>query len=152
MKLVIAGDAGHAEKYKASLKLKAEGDNRIVFVGFVTGRAIEELFSNAYLFCLPSTIEGLPIALLEAMSYGNCCLASDIPENLEAIKEHGYIFKNRNLDDLKRMLVYLIEHPEKAEEKKDTARRYVIKNYSWDSITDQMEALYHSLLSSNTRS
>ena len=68
MKLIIAGDAAHAEKYKALLKQKATGDMRIVFPGFVTGLPLEELFSNAYLFCLPSSSEGLPIALLEAMS------------------------------------------------------------------------------------
>jgi len=146
MKLVIAGDAAHAEKYKASLNHKASGDMRIILPGFVTGEPLEELFSNAYLFCLPSTLEGLPIALLEAMSYGNCCVASNIPENLEAIEEYGYTFKNREPEDLRRVLTYLIEHPDKVEEKKEMAKAYVLRNYSWDKITDQMEALYISLL------
>jgi glycosyltransferase involved in cell wall biosynthesis len=150
MKLVIAGDAGHEKKYKALLKRKAEGDQRIIFPGYLTGRALEELFSNAYLFCLPSTIEGLPIALLEAMSYGNCCLTSDIPENIEAIKEHGYTFKNRDIEDLKRVLTELIEHPEKIKAMRSSARDYVLRNYSWDAITDQMEALYLSLFSSTS--
>ena len=142
MKLVVAGDAAHAEKYKAHLKLKAAGDMRIIFTGFVTGKPLEELFSNAYLFCLPSTLEGLPIALLEAMSYGNCCIASDIPENLEAIGEHGYTFRSQDPEDLKRVLTDLIEYPEKVEGKKEAARAHVLKNYSWDGIADQMEALY----------
>lgn len=146
MKLVIAGDAAHAEKYKAFLKEKAKGDNRIIFPGFVTGEPLEELFSNAYLFCLPSTLEGLPIALLEAMSYGNCCVASDIPENLEAIEDYGYIFRNRDTDDLRKVLEDLIKHPEKVEQKKEAAREYVLKNYSWDTITDQMEELYFSMV------
>lgn len=146
MKLVIAGDAAHAEKYKTFLKQKINGDLRIVFPGFVTGDPLEELFSNAYLFCLPSTLEGLPIALLEAMSYGNCCVVSDIPENLEAIEDYGYTFRNREPEDLERVLVDLIEHPEKVEGKKEMAREYVLQNYSWDKITDQMEALYLSLL------
>ena len=146
MKLVIAGDAAHAEKYKAHLRRKAAGDKRIIFTGFVTGEPLEELFSNAYLFCLPSTLEGLPIALLEAMSYGNCCAVSDIAENLEAIEEHGYTFRNRDPEDLRRVLTGLIEVPEKVEEKKEMAMRHVLRNYSWDEITDQMEALYFSLL------
>ena len=146
MKLVIAGDAAHAEKYKASLKQKAAGDTRIVFPGFVTGEPLEELFSNAYLFCLPSTLEGLPIALLEAMSYGNCCVASDIPENLEAIEEYGYTFRNRDSGDLRRLLTDLIEHPEKVERKREAAKSHVLKNYSWDKIADQMEALYLELV------
>lgn len=146
MKLIIAGDAAHAEKYKAFLKQKAAGDKRIIFPGFVTGEPLEELFSNAFLFCLPSTLEGLPIALLEAMSYGNCCVASDIPENLEAMEQYGYTFKSRDPKDLKRVLTGLIEHPEKAEEKKKMARSHVLRNYSWDKITDQMEKFYFSLL------
>jgi glycosyltransferase involved in cell wall biosynthesis len=146
MKLVIAGDAPHAEKYKAFLKEKTGGDKRIVFPGFVTGEPLEELFSNAYLFCLPSTLEGLPIALLEAMSYRNCCVASDIPENLEAIEGHGYTFRNRDPEDLKRVLEDLIEHPHKVEGKKIAARDHVVQNYSWDRITDQMESLYLSLV------
>ena len=146
MKLIIAGDAAHAEKYKASLKRKANGDMRIIFPGFVTGEPLEELFSNAFLFCLPSTLEGLPIALLEAMSYGNCCVASDIPENLEALEQYGYTFRNRDSEDLRRALRELIEHSEKVKEKKEAARVHVLKNYSWDHIADQMEALYLDLV------
>jgi len=146
MKLVVAGDAAHAEDYKAMLKEIAGSDDRIIFPGFVTGRLMEELFSNAYVFCLPSTLEGLPIALLEAMSYGSCCLASDIPENLEAIEEFGYTFKNRDFADLGEKLKYLIENPEKVSEKKQTARKHVLNNYSWDTITDQMEELYFSIV------
>jgi glycosyltransferase involved in cell wall biosynthesis len=144
MKLVVAGDAAHAEEYKAELRRIAGDDERILFPGFVTGQLLEELFSNAYVFCLPSTLEGLPIALLEAMSYGNCCLASDIPENMEAVENFGVTFKKRDIKDLKKQLEYLIHTPEKVREKKDRSREYVLKNYSWDSITDQMEDLYYS--------
>jgi glycosyltransferase involved in cell wall biosynthesis len=149
MKLVIAGNAAHAEAYKARLRNKARGDPRILFPGFVTGGSLSELFSNAYVFCLPSTLEGLPIALLEAMSYGNCCVASDIPENLEAIESFGYTFKNRDSNDLKNVLMDLISNPDKVHKKKESARNHVLKNYSWDSIADQMEALYLSILKTN---
>ena len=146
MKLVIAGDAAHAEEFKAMLREKSGDDKRIIFSGVVTGKLLEELFSNAYVFCLPSTLEGLPIALLEAMSYGNCCVASDIPENLEAVEDYGYTFRNRNVDDLRKVLEDLISHPEKVKVKKTAAREHVLKNYSWDKITDQMEELYLSVL------
>ena len=146
MKLVIAGDAAHAERYKAHLKDLAGGDPRIIFPGFVTGLPLEELFSNAYLFCLPSTIEGLPVALLDAMNYGNCCVSSDIPENLEAMEHHGYTFRNRDPKELSRVLKDLIENPEKVESKKKAALEHVRRDYSWDSVTDQMEALYMSLI------
>ncbi len=146
MKLVIAGDAAYSEKYKASLKQMAGGDPRIWFPGFVSGRRLEELFSNAYLFCLPSTLEGLPIALLEAMSYGNCCVASDIPENLEAIGEHAFTFRNKSARNLEETLRRLLTQPELVEAKRASARTYVLRNYSWDSITQQMESLYFSML------
>jgi len=146
MKLVIAGDAAHAEKYKAFLKNKAGDDERIVFTGFVTGDLLKELFSNAYIFCLPSTLEGLPIALLEAMSYGNCCVASDIPENLEAIENYGYTFRDRDTENLRNILQDLIDHPDKVEKKRAAAKTHVLQKYSWDSIADQMEALYLSMI------
>ncbi|PKN34115.1 MAG: glycosyl transferase family 1 [Deltaproteobacteria bacterium HGW-Deltaproteobacteria-19] len=146
MKLVLAGDAAHMEKYKAELRNLAGNDPRILFPGFVTGEPMQELFSNAYLFCLPSTLEGLPVALLDAMNYGNCCVSSDIPENLEAIEDHGYAFRNRDPEDLRRVLADLLVHPEKVEEKKAAALAHVRKNYSWDRVTDQMEALYRDLV------
>ncbi len=145
MKLVIAGDAAYAEPYKARLRNLAGDDRRILFPGFVKGAPLEELFSNAYMFCLPSMLEGLPVALLEAMNYGNCCLSSDIPENLEAVEDYGYTFRNRDASDLRRVLFDLIEHPSKVHEKKRPALEHVRKNFSWDAVADQMETLYLSL-------
>jgi len=165
MKLIIAGDALHEEKYKKELKKLAESNKNIIFTGFVTGKLLSELYSNCYIFVtgkllselysncyifvLPSELEGLPIALLEAMSYGNCCLVSDIPENLEAIAGNGYTFKNKNEDDLSKMLKFLIENRDKVETVKTQARNYVIENYSWDIITDKLEKTYYSLLKSS---
>lgn len=150
MQLVIAGDAAHAERYKARLRGLAGGDTRIRFVGFVTGTPMEELFSNAYLFCLPSTLEGLPVALLEAMNYGNCCVASDIPENIEVLEDHGYLFRNRDPGDLLRVLSELAADPGRVARKKEAARRHVEQNYSWDRAADEMEALYRSLVRPHT--
>lgn len=146
VKLAIAGDAAHAEKYKALLRRKAGGDERIVFLGFVTGTALEELFSNAYVFCLPSTLEGLPIALLEAMSYGNCCIASDIAENKEALADRGYYFKNRDVQDLQRTLRYLLDRPDRVSETKRSARSFVMRRYNWDQVANRLEDLYRSIL------
>ncbi|MCG6536592.1 MAG: glycosyltransferase family 4 protein, partial [Syntrophales bacterium LBB04] len=145
-KLVIAGDAANEWRYKNLLSEICGRDPRIVMTGFVTGEPLEELFSNAYLFCLPSTVEGLPIALLEAMSYGNCCVASDIPESLEAMGEHGYTFKNRDSKDLYEVLRRLIDNPHLVEQKKAAAREHVLSNYSWDKVADEMERLYLSLV------
>ncbi|MFH0809501.1 MAG: glycosyltransferase family 4 protein, partial [Pseudomonadota bacterium] len=146
LRLVVAGDAAHEETYKARLKRLAAADERILFPGFVHGELLAELFSNAYLFVLPSTIEGLPIALLEAMAYGNCCLASDIPENLEALGGHGCTFRNRDVSDLAAVLQRLITDGALVESKRDLARRHVLAEYSWDRVADEIEALYHSVL------
>lgn len=146
MKLVLAGDAAHMERYKARLRELAGDDPRIVFPGFVTGFPMEELFSNAYLFCLPSTLEGLPVALLDAMNYGNCCVASDIPENLEALETYGYTFRNRDADDLHRVLKELVADPAKVQEKKQAAIDHVRRSYSWDLVADRMEDLYRSVV------
>lgn len=150
MQLIIAGDAAHAERYKARLKDLAGDNPRIRFLGFVTGTPMEELFSNAYLFCLPSTLEGLPVALLEAMNYGNCCVASDILENIEVLEDHGYLFRNRDTGDLQRVLSELVNDPEKVVLKKQAAKRHVERTYSWDRVADEMEALYLSVVRSKS--
>jgi glycosyltransferase involved in cell wall biosynthesis len=146
LKLVIAGDALHEDAYKAELLGLSGGRADIIFPGFVTGRLRDELFSNCYLFVLPSELEGFSTALLEAMSYGNCCLISDIPENLEALGGFGYCFENRNVDDLADKLRYLLGSPEAVESVKSLARAHVLENYSWDRVAGQFESLYRSLI------
>ena len=73
-KLVIAGGSSDTDSFMEELKELAKGDDRILFTGFVQGAMLEELYSNAYIYTLPSDLEGMPLSLLEAMSYGNCCL------------------------------------------------------------------------------
>ena len=77
-KLVIAGGSSDTDEFANELRELAKGDERILFTGFVQGQELEELYSNAYIYTLPSDLEGMPLSLLEAMSYGNCCLVSDI--------------------------------------------------------------------------
>ncbi len=84
--------------------------------------------------------------MLEAMSYGNCCLASDIPENVEALHGHGYAFKNKDEDDLFRKLSYLTKNPEAVNLVKDNAQEHVLENYTWDMVASQYEALYNKVL------
>jgi glycosyltransferase involved in cell wall biosynthesis len=146
LKLVIAGDAKYEDKYKNQLYNLAKGNNNIIFTGFVQGQLKEELFSNAYLFVSPSEIEGLSVSLLEAMSYGNCCLVSDIPENSEAINEFGFSFRNKDIDDLCAKLDSLINGNNGTHFRKDLVMDYTLKNFSWDIITDKWEQLYLSLL------
>ncbi len=146
MKLVIAGDAPYEDKYKAELKSLSKDNKNIIFTGFARGSLLAELLSNCYIYVLPSEIEGLSISLLEAMSYGNCCLVSDIPENLEALNGFGYTFKRSDVDDLTNKLETLIGNGSYVNKVKDMARDHVLRNYSWDMIASQMEALYLDLL------
>lgn len=100
MPLVIAGGSSHSQEYFEELKQKAQGKN-IIFTDFVQGRVLEELYSNAYVYVLPSDLEGMPISLLEAMSYGNCCLTSDIPECTEVCGDKAVCFEKGNTASLK---------------------------------------------------
>ena len=77
-KLVIAGGSSDTDSFMEELKDLAKGDDRILFTGFVQGAMLDELYSNAYIYTLPSDLEGMPLSLLEAMSYGNCCLVFQI--------------------------------------------------------------------------
>lgn len=141
-KLVIAGGAEANSEYYHQLQEMAAGDERIQFVGFVTGSTIAELYSNAYMFLLPSNLEGMANALLEAMSYGNCCLVSDIPENTEVVTDHAVSFRKGDEEDLAEKLQDLLAHPEKVQYYKDHAQSYILERYNWDLIVEQMLRVY----------
>jgi glycosyltransferase involved in cell wall biosynthesis len=146
-KLVIAGDVPSESAYKEELLTLADGDPRIIFPGFVEGRLLDELFSHALVYVQPSEIEGLSIALLEAMSYGLCCLVSDIPENREAIGDCGISFSNGDVDDLATKLADLVTTDGAAAQLSAKAVARVQKEFSWDTIADEFEQYYASLLS-----
>ena len=141
-KLVIAGGKSHSIDYMDSL-FQMAGDNRnIIFTDFVGGRDMEELFSNAYLFVLPSDVEGMAIGLLEAMSYGNCCLVSDIPENTEVTGSQAVTFQKGNVQDLRAKLEDLDAHPQKVEKYRLGAADFICGKYNWERATDQTIEVY----------
>ncbi len=145
-RLVIAGSSWHSDQYVKELYQSAEGDPRILFVGWAEGNLMKELYSNAYLYCLPSEIEGLSLALLEAMSYGLCPLTSDIPENLDVIGKTGKTFKTGQIDDLQQQLQTLIQDPALTAQLGRAAKSLVQKEYSWDQDCDELEKTYRRLL------
>ncbi|KPK84462.1 MAG: hypothetical protein AMJ81_05420 [Phycisphaerae bacterium SM23_33] len=145
-RLVLAGPPC-GRRYYGRLRDLAGADQRILFTGPVRGRLLEELFSNARLYVQPSQLEGLSLALLEAMSYGNGCLVSDIPENLEAIGPAGWHFRSGSPDSLAERLGGLLDHREEALAAGQLARTRVQQHYNWDRVTDRLEALYRDLLS-----
>lgn len=111
-KLVIAGGSSHSHEYMSQIKEMASKDDRIIMTDFVHGHCLEELYSNAYIFVLPSDVEGMALSLLEAMSYGNCCLVSDIQENTEVVDDYAETFKKGNIMDLKEKMNELLNAPE----------------------------------------
>lgn len=141
-KLVIAGGSSDTSDFDRQIRELATDDDRIIFTGFVQGRMLEELYSNAYLYVLPSDVEGMPLSLLEALSYGNCCLTSDIPECATVIGECGVTFKKGSVDELEVRLQELCNDENAVNTLKNTAADYVCEKYNWDDVTAQTLRLY----------
>lgn len=141
-KLVIAGGSSDTDSFMKEIKKLAKGDERILFTGFVQGKMLDELYSNAYIYTLPSDLEGMPLSLLEAMSYGNCCLTSDIPECTEVVGDKALIFKKSDVDDLRNCLQDACDHHEKVQEFKKQAADFICEKYNWDDVVEETMKLY----------
>jgi glycosyltransferase involved in cell wall biosynthesis len=139
--LVIVGDDPDG-KYVA--RLKEIADERVRFVGYVYGPPLAAFFAGAYLYVQPSTLEGLSIALLEAMSHGAGVLASDIPANVEALGDAGFYFPGGDVAALTRRLPELIASPDAVAEKGREAGRRVADLYSWDEVARRTAAVYEA--------
>lgn len=141
-KLAIVGGSAFTDAYVQSLKNMIKDDSTIVMTGTQTGATLHALFLNAYTSIHPSESEGLPIAVLEAMSYGKCVLSSDIPENLELTADYGLTFRRGNKTDLKNNIIYLLEHPNEIREIGKKARAHIATTYDWKDIAETTEYLY----------
>lgn len=146
-KLVIAGGSSDSDKYINLLYDLAGKDPRIIFTGFVQGKLLKELYSNAYIYCLPSELEGMPLSLLEAMSYGNCCLVSDIPECRDVVENMAVTFLSKNIVDLEEKLKKLCENPILVEYYKNNASDFICKKYNWDDVVNKTLFVYKSIWS-----
>lgn len=114
----------------------------MIYTGFQQGQVLEELYSNSYLYCLPSDLEGMPLTLLEAMSYGNCCLVSDIPECTEVVEDKAVIFSRGNEDELRRVLQGLLDDEQRVAEYKNKAAEFICNKYNWDDVVNRTLELY----------
>ncbi len=141
-KLVIAGAVSDTEKYLNKVKKMAETSDDIIFTGFVQGDTLAELYSNARIYVLPSDLEGMPLSLLEAMSYGNCCLVSDIPECTEVIADNGVTFRKGDVESLRAELQKLCDNWDTVHKYKTKSADYICGKYSWDSMVRQTLKLY----------
>lgn len=141
-KLCIVGGTSHSGEYVEQVIKMAEDDSRIMFLGFQQGAALEELFSNAYLYVLPSDVEGMPISLLEAMSYGNCCVVSNIAENASVVEDKGITFEKGNVKSLEQQLKNLLEDERIVHMLKKESREFITKKYNWDEVVEKTVSLY----------
>ena len=141
-KLVIAGGSSQAMDYMERIHRMAAEDERILMTDFVQGQVLEELYANAYAFVLPSDVEGMALTLLEAMSYGDCCLVSDIRENTEVVEDMALTFKKGDVRDLRRQLVWMLAHPEEVRRMGEASVDYICGKYDWDDVTRRTIAVY----------
>lgn len=141
-KLVIAGGSSDTAEFEKELKTDAADNPDILFTGFVQGRPLEELFSNAYFYVLPSDVEGMPLSLLEAMSYGNCCLTSDIPECASVVGEYGCVFERSDENGLKNKIQELCDNPDIIQKFKSQSAEYICGKYSWNDVVSKTLKLY----------
>jgi glycosyltransferase involved in cell wall biosynthesis len=148
VKLVLAGGSSHTDDY--ARQLRRHQSERIRIMDWVSGGALDELLTNAMLFVLPSDLEGLSLALLDAMGAGVCVLTSDVPENRELVEDSGFTFRHGDRDDLTRMLQLLISEPEIRKAAAARAREKVWEHYLWNRVVKQIESVYLELAGGKT--
>jgi glycosyltransferase involved in cell wall biosynthesis len=135
---VLAGDTDFEDDYSRSLKQMAK-ENGVVLTGFIRGKKLHSLLSNALCYSLPSSHEGLPIALLEAMSYRLPVITSAIPANLEVGLDAECYHEVGDVDTLASKLEAMINRPLQRID-------YDMSKYNWDIIAEQVSAIYKSFM------
>lgn len=155
-KLVIAGSINPKTEYISSVLEKAKGNDNIIFTDFVSGKTLSELFSNCYIYVLPSDIEGMPMTLMEAVGYNARVLVSDIPENVDCLDGYGNSFLHSDTNSLKEVLSFCLEHSELKDndfksnvtyDEVQRKRKELSTKYDWDIITDLTLDVYKSVQS-----
>lgn len=145
-KCVLVGDAPYARDYIADLKARAQGDDRIVFTGYLFGQGYYELGSNASIFVETSGVGGTHPALVEAMAFGNCVIAHNTPENLETLGDAGLAYDGAvGAESLRAVLQGLLADPARVADYRQRARQRARTTYQWEAVTDAYERLFYQL-------
>ena len=144
-KLVLVGSSDHEDDYSRHLQKMASVHQNIILTGYLTGNKLNQILSHARLFVLPSYFEGLPIALLEALSYGIMPLVSNIPANLEVGLDSTYYFQCKNTDELHYKLKQLWFSEFSIKDKKQLINLVKTK-YNWQVISEQTLDVYYTVL------
>ncbi len=142
-KLAIAGSGFHTDSYEESLKAMVKDDKRIMFLGNVQGRALKELYSNAFLLVHPSEQEGFPLVVLEAASFGKALLLSNIPEHKKIFAQLPFFFRNKNVSDLRNQLQAALKNSKLVKQKGRSIREYSLANYDWEKSCRTIISSYH---------
>lgn len=137
IRLVLAGDTDFEDDYSRRLKAMAR-ENGVVLTGFIKGRKLHSLLTHCLCYCLPSSHEGLPIALLEAMSYGVKVIVSDIPANKEVGLPDSDYFPVGNVEALAEKLREVMAQPVEH-------ISYDMHKYDWEKIADQVVDIYKNI-------
>jgi glycosyltransferase involved in cell wall biosynthesis len=145
IKLVMAGASSYCDDY--SRRLQTHAGERLKMLDWVSGEALDELLTNAMVFVLPSDLEGLSLALLDAMGAGLCVLTSDVAENREAIDDAGFTFQRGDAADLADRLRFLIANPAVREAAGQAAKRRIREHYQWPMIAAEIERVYFEMMS-----
>jgi glycosyltransferase involved in cell wall biosynthesis len=144
VKLVLAGASSYCDDY--SRQLQTHASERIKMLDWVSGAALDELLTNAMVFVLPSDLEGLSLALLDAMGAGLCVLSSDVAENREAVDAAGFTFRRGDVADLADRLRFLLANPAVREAAGQAAKRRVREHYQWSTIAAEIERVYFEMM------
>jgi glycosyltransferase involved in cell wall biosynthesis len=144
MQLVLAGASSYCDDY--SRELRTHASDRIRILDWVSGETLDELLTNAMIFVLPSDLEGLSLALLDAMGAARCVLTSDVPENREVVDEAGFTFKRGSTADLADRLRFLIANPAVREAAGRAARRRIEEQYQWQQVAANIEKAYFEVM------
>jgi len=149
-KLVIAGDADHEDSYSLNLKKMAQETDNVILTGFLTGQPLEELYTHATLFVLPSYYEGLPIVLMEAISYGLPCISSDIVSNREVGVEEDHYFKPGDINGIAKMIKEFSYRPIVVDQKQKQIRE-ILERYDWQKVAVNTVKIYSSVCNRSSK-
>lgn len=150
-KLLIVGDTSDTDEYVELLKQKAANNHNIIFTGFMSGDTLEEIYSNAYLVVLASDIEGMSLSLLEALSYENAVLCSDIPENTLVTEDKAIHFRKSNVEDLTEKLQMLCDNEDVVNNIKNGVDEFIVNKYNWKDVATTTFDLYKKVLQNQTK-
>ena len=150
-KLVLVGDVSNRDAYVESVLELAQKTPNVVVAGFRSGRDLQELYAHAGFFVLPSSHEGLPIAMLEALSYGLPVVASDIPANLEVGLQPDHYFPLGDVPSLAESITRF-SAAEFDNRYREQLREAVSTTYCWDEIAKETRAVYEEAINSSIAS